>query len=158
MIQYLNLQNIGPVPQMELHFGERLNIVTGDNGLGKSFLLDIIWWALTRSWPSEINKGLLGGEIVRPRINSDLKHKSPQIEFEYVGKNTGKYSRKSTWLTMEEEWSWQPGRPVNPGLVLYAMADGSFAVWDPIRNYWKGKSSEKSPLAYVFTHQKYGQD
>ncbi len=27
------------------------------------------------------------------------------------------------------------GRPENPGLVLYAMAHGGFAVWDPARNY-----------------------
>ena len=26
----------------------RLNLITGDNGLGKSSLLDIAWWALTR--------------------------------------------------------------------------------------------------------------
>jgi hypothetical protein len=25
----------------------RLNILTGDNGLGKSFLLDCLWWMLT---------------------------------------------------------------------------------------------------------------
>ncbi len=32
---------------MFLHFGLRLNIITGDNSLGKSFILDVVWWALT---------------------------------------------------------------------------------------------------------------
>ncbi len=30
--------------------GERLNVLTGDNGLGKSFVLDVAWWALTGTW------------------------------------------------------------------------------------------------------------
>ena len=32
-------------------FTERWNLFTGsDNGLGKTFLLDIVWWALTGTW------------------------------------------------------------------------------------------------------------
>lgn len=48
----------------------------------------------------------------------------------------------------------QQGRPWNPGLVLYAMADGSFAVWDSARNYWKRKDNidiqDRQP-AYIFS-------
>ena len=55
MLKELKLSHVGPAPSMELEFGERLNLITGDNGLGKSFLLDIAWWALTRRWPAEIN-------------------------------------------------------------------------------------------------------
>jgi DNA repair exonuclease SbcCD ATPase subunit len=47
MLQILHLKNVGPAPEMYLHFGLRLNIITGDNGLGKSFILDVVWWALT---------------------------------------------------------------------------------------------------------------
>jgi predicted ATPase len=50
MISKLKLQNIGPVPSLAAEFGERLNIITGDNGLGKTFLLDACWYALTRTW------------------------------------------------------------------------------------------------------------
>lgn len=49
MITRLKLNNVGPAPTMDLEFGDRLNIITGDNGLGKSFLLDIVWWAMTRT-------------------------------------------------------------------------------------------------------------
>ncbi len=48
MIKHLKMSNVGPAPVLELEFGERLNLLTGDNGLGKSFLLAIIWWSLTR--------------------------------------------------------------------------------------------------------------
>jgi hypothetical protein len=42
MLTYLKISNVGPSPIMELDLGERLNLITGDNGLGKSFLLDIV--------------------------------------------------------------------------------------------------------------------
>ena len=35
---------------MEIDFKPRMNFLTGDNGLGKTFLLDIAWWVLTRTW------------------------------------------------------------------------------------------------------------
>lgn len=43
---------------MEMELGTRLNLITGDNGLGKSFLLDVAWWALTRKWPHDLNPAL----------------------------------------------------------------------------------------------------
>ena len=48
MIEYLHLENVGPAPELTMELGPRLNLITGDNGLGKSFLLDVAWWALTR--------------------------------------------------------------------------------------------------------------
>ena len=40
MLEYLKLENVGPAPRMEIEFAPRVNLITGDNGLGKSFLLD----------------------------------------------------------------------------------------------------------------------
>ena len=50
MIDYISLEHVGPSAKMALQFGPRLNLLTGDNGLGKTFVLDIAWWALTRTW------------------------------------------------------------------------------------------------------------
>ena len=50
MLKELHLKLVGPAPKFDVEFGDRLNIFTGDNGLGKSFLLDLAWWALTGSW------------------------------------------------------------------------------------------------------------
>ena len=61
MLKHLELKNVGPAARMKLDFGSRLNLLTGDNGLGKSFLLDIAWWALTRRWPAEVNPKLESG-------------------------------------------------------------------------------------------------
>src|SRR5690606_1191519 len=53
-----------------------------------------------------------------------------------------------------QAWTGRPGRPANPGLVIYAQVDGSFSLWDPARNYWWTSGdvdvSERRP-AYVFS-------
>lgn len=136
---------------MELHLGERLNLITGDNGLGKSFLLDVAWWALTRKWPQELNASLTSGYAARP---TEVKRKAT-IEFRVKAKpRTAAYS--SSYIPREQAWESRPGRPLNPGLVLYALADGGFAVWDPARNYWRKKgdvdAQDRVP-AYVFSNQ-----
>ena len=50
MLKSLMLHGVGRAPEMAIDFAERINVITGDNGLGKSFLLDVAWWALTRTW------------------------------------------------------------------------------------------------------------
>ena len=67
MLEYLKLENVGPAPRMEVEFAPRVNLMTGDNGLGKSFLLDTAWWALTGYWPAEVNRRMTSGLVARPR-------------------------------------------------------------------------------------------
>ena len=50
MLRSLHTKDVGPAPALDLTLGERLNVLTGDNGLGKSFVLDVAWWALTGTW------------------------------------------------------------------------------------------------------------
>ena len=149
MIYSLSMENVGPAPRMELEFGTRLNLITGDNGLGKSFLLDTIWWALTRKWPQELNSNLTNGLVARPSdpgrvagIDFELESKSKRVRYR------SEYSRK------DQAWTGKQGRPWNPGLVIYAQADGGFSVWDPARNYWKTRGLvdvQDRPAAFVFS-------
>lgn len=44
MLKKLSLKGVGPAPEMEVEFAERLTVITGDNGLGKSFILDAVWF------------------------------------------------------------------------------------------------------------------
>ncbi len=148
MITHLKMTNVGPAPKMELEFGARLNLLTGDNGLGKSFLLDIVWWVLTRKWPAEVNPSLTAG---RKAIPSNVR-KNAEIEFSFPAK-TKNITHTSAFIPKEQIWPVKFGRSTNPGLVLYAMADGSFAVWDPHRNYWRTRAGRDVPEhipAYVF--------
>lgn len=149
MLEYLHLRNVGPAPEMELELAPRLNLVTGDNGLGKSFLLDVAWWALTRKWPRDLNPGLSSGYAARP---IDPRQEA-KIQFRLTTK-TGSKEYSSQYVPREEAWTGRPGRPWNPGLVVYAHADGGFSVWDPARNYWRTKGKldiqERLP-AFVFS-------
>ncbi|QAR32285.1 ATP-binding protein [Geovibrio thiophilus] len=149
MIQNLKLNNVGPASEMAMDFGKRLNLITGDNGLGKSFLLDIVWWSLTRKWASEINPKLTTGNKARPSSKGEAK-----ISFSFAAKSKKKLSYESIFHREEQSWLGTRGRPANPGLVLYAMSDGSFAVWDPHRNYWitrGGVDIQERVPAYVFS-------
>lgn len=148
MLKYLKMINVGPAPTMELEFGKRLNLLTGDNGLGKSFLLDIAWWALTRKWPAEINPKLTAGLMATP--TSEAK---ATIEFSFTSK-VRMENYASTFDRKAQAWTGRAGRPSNPGLVLYAQVDGGFAVWDTARNYWRKKGNidvQDRPPAYVFS-------
>jgi DNA repair ATPase RecN len=66
MLEKLHLKNVGPAPELEMEFAPRLNIITGDNGLGKSFILDVAWWVLTQNWIAEVN----------PQIQNSKRKKS----------------------------------------------------------------------------------
>ena len=148
MLKSLNLNGVGPAHHMTVEFGERLNVITGDNGLGKSFILDIAFWAMTRRWPGDVNPRLNSGKRALPRPNE-----KGEISFEFTSK-TGSKSYTSRYDRRAESWTGRPGRPANPGLVLYAMADGGFAVWDPARNHWRtqgGADVQERRPAYVFS-------
>ena len=148
MLERLHLKNVGPAPEMEMELAQRLNLITGDNGLGKSFLLDVAWWALTRRWPAEVNPALTSGLMARPARSG-----TASIEFSFHSK-VKKERYRSEFNRRDEAWTGRSGRPANPGLVLYAQVEGGFAVWDPARNYWKKAKDadvqERQP-AYVFT-------
>ena len=123
MLEYLRLENVGPAPTMELELAPRLNLLTGDNGLGKSFLLDVAWWALTRKWPRDVNDRLTSGYRAMPR---DVKREA-SIEFRVESKSKS-VPYKSEFSREEQAWTGKRGRPHNPGLVIYGHADGGFSV------------------------------
>ena len=136
MLHALRLKNVGPAAATSLEFAPRLNLFTGDNGLGKTFLLDVAWWALTRKWPHDLNPNLTSGFSARPTdprkpatISFRLESKVKQVDY------------TSQYVPRDQAWTGKAGRPPNPGLVIYAHADGGFSVWDPARNYWRKKGN-----------------
>lgn len=120
-LERLVLKSIGPAQIFEYEPAPRLNVITGDNSLGKTFLLEAIWWALTGSWVQN---------QLAPR--SDVAKNTPTIEFT-LSPEKGRpqdYQAKYDWTLR----AWRnPERRVTAGLVIYARNDGSFAVWDPSR-------------------------
>ena len=160
MLEQLQLINVGPAPRMTLDFGARLNLLTGDNGLGKSFLLDIAWWALTGRWPAEVNRALPIGLMAKPyreenaTVSASGLKVDAQIQFSIAGESEEMHRYASSFVRGVQAWTAAGGRPASPGLVLYAQVDGSFALWDSARNYWRTVGDEDvqdRPPAYVFS-------
>jgi hypothetical protein len=121
VLRSLDLRNVGPSDQFSIEFGERLNVITGDNGLGKSFLLEVAWWALTRSWAGAPAQPERGAER-EARLSYRIDGKTSPLEWD-VDFNVDR-----------QGWFHGPGRPPIPGFIVYARVDGSFAVMDPARN------------------------
>lgn len=149
MLKSIVAKNVGPIPEMVVDFGSRINIMTGDNGLGKTFLLDMIWYALTRKWPVEVNPNMESGLVGRPQNPRN----EATIDFSLMSNANNYVQYQSKFDRVKQAWVGQVGRPYNAGLVVYAMADGSFCVWDPAKNYWTHErfDSLERPSAFVFT-------
>ncbi|ATB44145.1 hypothetical protein CYFUS_009627 [Cystobacter fuscus] len=120
MLGELILEEVGPSPRLEFSFGPRLNLLTGDNGLGKSFVLELAWWALTRSG--------------RP-VPAMPRAERPGRVSARIGGGMG----PSFAIQRDVPWRWRTpslGTPVelsSSALAVYAKVDGGCRVWDPLR-------------------------
>lgn len=140
----LRLEGVGPATKMYLDFSERTNLLTGDNGLGKSFILESAWWALSGHWT---------GFPALPR--EDAGKDDPTISFQIAGDSGRKSITRSQYNWELQSWTPPSERPTIPGLLIYAKVDGAFAVWDPARIFRSTSenftSSETEPT--VFTRE-----
>lgn len=121
LLKSLSLTGVGPIDDLEFEPGERLNIIAGDNGLGKSFLLDCAWWALSGNW---------AGKSIHPRLNSRWSMASIQYE---IGSQEANEPVVSEYDWEKLSWTSNNYRKILPGLLIYARVDNSFAIWDPAK-------------------------
>lgn len=122
MLSKLTLEGVGPANRLEVDFSERLNLITGDNGVGKSFLLDAAWWGLSASWPRRQSSFIPREDALTAGIASHLRFLSEPIP-----------SLSANYDFRLQEWVGPLATPDIRDLVLYAQVDGSFAVSDPAR-------------------------
>lgn len=124
MLGHLALSNVGPAPKLEIDLAERLNLITGDNGLGKSFVLDVAWWALTQTWAREMARPAKGVHEAEISFGFSPRHEPGAFRF--------------YWSSPDQNWRYRDlGIFDEKGaLVLYAYVDGGFSTWDSARNYW----------------------
>lgn len=124
-LERLKLIEVGPTKKLEYNFTSRLNLVTGDNGLGKTFLLECAWWALTGTWAR-------ADYPAYPRL--DAPKNAPNIAFQ-IGNNAETDKLQVVRYDWDrQEWASTAKRDVLPGLSIFAEADGSFVVWDPAKH------------------------
>lgn len=124
-LDLLEIRGVGPANEIELEAAPRLNLFTGDNGLGKTFILETAWWALTGDWTSE-------NAVAQP--DTTAPKNEPRIKFQIASENS-----KSSLSTSKFDWRsghWMSNRKRNTlaGLTIYARVDGSYAIWDPTGN------------------------
>lgn len=118
MLRKLLLDGVGPADRLSLDpMAPRLNLITGDNGLGKSFLLDAAWWSLTRTWHEY------------PAVPT-----RPDASIGFAFGEQGLLEGRSRWIPEHQGWSRAEDTAPTSGLVVYARVDGSFSVWDPVRS------------------------
>ena len=152
MLRSIKLTNVGPSPELAMELSPRLNLITGDNGLGKSFLLDVAWWSLTGYWPEEVNPRMQTGKKPIPS-----KRSFASIAYQ-VGNGTEQLSYHAVFDPRSESWE-NIGSERSPTswdqLVLYSLADGSYAIFDPRRNirskFYKITGRPDTNPAFVFT-------
>jgi hypothetical protein len=128
MIKKLKLEHIGPASKLQIEeFGSRLNVITGDNGLGKSLWLDACWYALTRTFPN--------GKQFYP-APSTFKSDMPRMDYTIFDDQGKDVPGQANYNFSSQTWRIPQSQPSTPGLVVYARVDGGFSVWDPFRNDW----------------------
>ena len=133
-----------------------MNLFTGDNGLGKTFLLDTAWWSLTGHWPHDVNPRLTVGFAAAPRDAEAPATMETRVRWSGQAED-----HIAKWSRSVERWTRHYSGAES--LVIYAHADGSMSVWDPLRNYPGGdefghRASERllhahrdGRAAYVFS-------
>jgi hypothetical protein len=120
LLRELRLLNVGPANELTYRPSSRINLVTGDNSLGKTFLLDCAWWAITSEWMLYAADPSINRQLSRSEIGYRLSSGSGREE-EFL----------APYSPLEHEWQ-RPRQPLQ-GLAIYASVSGAFAVWDPVR-------------------------
>jgi archaellum biogenesis ATPase FlaH len=142
-LTYLEIQGVGAAKKLCFEPAERLSLITGDNGFGKTFLLECAWWALTGQWanlPAYPTQTASEDEpVITFKISGDSESDTESISY--------------NWQL--QRWNEIKNRSTIPGLLIYARVDGSFAVWDTAKQYLSSSSRvrniDKKPLPFVFT-------
>ncbi len=138
MLSFLKLNGTGPVRELYFEPGERVNLFTGDNGLAKTFLLECAWWTLSGNW---------AGTPAYPR--QDAKKDEPEIIFQLADEDE---YETSSYNWEKQEWCLPEERQVSPCLMIYARADGDFAIFDPVKDYGKSSFSKGNINYGSFNH------
>ena len=136
MLRRLQTKDVGPAREMDLSLGSRLNVFTGDNGLGKSFVLDLVWWVLTGSWAGE------------PAIPNEG---TPRLRYE----GGGNEKAAAEFRFDSQTWSWEPFQGRGPrGSVIY-LGSQRMAAFVLYRSHFPASTGtddarRNEPHAFVF--------
>ncbi len=118
MLKRITTHDIEPA-DLDVELAPRLNLLAGDNGLGKTFLLDLAAFSLTRTWAR------------RPAIPKRGVGVEPKIEC-VVEQDQRPYLNKATFDFRRQEWNIEFSASSRK-LVIGMATDGSFDILDAFR-------------------------
>ncbi|MEZ4408208.1 MAG: ATP-binding protein [Polyangiales bacterium] len=152
MLQRLEMVGVGPASKLALDFAPRVNLLTGDNGLGKSFALETAWWMLVHRGRSPL-PGVHGAESKLARVVLDATLNGSRRQ------TTARFSPKTWRWTLgpfdrdQADPGYEPGPAVAAGVAIITRADGSASVWDEARNtlFALGEVATQAIPVYSFT-------
>ncbi len=122
----LALSDVGPSKRLSMDLGKRLTLIAGDNGLGKSFILDVIWWAITGNW---LGRPALPFDVLENGCNKV----AATIEFKVAMDEAPSVTAKGYFHRDTHSWNMDSERPRLSSLCIFVRVDGSFAVADEMR-------------------------
>lgn len=135
MIRELELKDVGPTRALIFDLSERLNVITGNNGLGKTFVLDTLWWVVTGAWAGWPAFPWRPPARVDARRDADAAATlDPRISATLIDREAGRStSITGTFHRKEQRWTRSVDRPeTTASVIIYARVDGRFAVWDSL--------------------------
>ena len=145
---------MGTAPEFDVDFAKRLNLFTGDNSLGKTFLLDIAWWGLTGNW--------VGQPAWPQQIEGKTPEETPEITY-MLSSQTDSEEYRSLFSFFEQQWLNLRIPPFLRSLIVYVRVDGGFSVFDPARqqssiynftsdHLWNGLRTDNKVLCNGLIH------
>lgn len=131
MLDDITIRNIGPFRHVVWSLAQRMSVLTGDNGLGKSVLLEAAWYLMTGQWP-------------RSSLLPSGQEAQAELHVSIDGTHGSKAFNRAKW-----SWEWldSPQRTPPVYLALYLASDGTMLAADPLR---EGTTGRKGPYISTF--------
>lgn len=132
IVTHLALKNISFTTDIDVELTSRLNLFTGDNGLGKTFLLDTIWWLFTGTWATQ--------PIWSPGDTV------PEIQVQFQGDNRSDEPIRYQYDFQRQHWP--PVTTFDSNIVIYMQSGDKFSVWDSMRQTNRAYQFDEFSLWY----------
>lgn len=144
MLERFSLTGIGPAVPFDLELGSRLTLITADNALSTTVPLDLVWWTLTRSWPTRLHLPesalVLVSEVEAPGRTGGRRPDAvgeAAIDYRFRTETGDRRDGRCRYRPRPpqplEAW-WQEDGQLwreNTRTVIYARADGGVSLYYP---------------------------
>lgn len=119
-VSRLLIRGLGPSRESIYEPESRVNVITGDNSVGKTFLMDAIWWGATGNWA--------GSQLLPPVTAAAGSESLMRCLRSFGGRRKESFETRFLWK--DRRWT-EPTLSKQGLLAIYSRHDGSFLVSDP---------------------------